>query len=67
LVVAAIKKYCGTTEWATLTVVLAVSLAAGALYYALYSAGYWESVREILIVAGAAYAYILERFKKEKN
>ncbi|MDD5068496.1 MAG: hypothetical protein PHN89_02770 [Candidatus Pacebacteria bacterium] len=67
LIVAGIKKLCGTTEWATLAVVFVVSLMAAVIYFVVYNAGYWETALEILAIAGAVYAYILERFKKDKN
>lgn len=63
LLVQAIKKYVGTSEYWTLGAVLVISLAAAAVYTALVSAGLWESFVQIVIVAGAFYAYIISRFK----
>lgn len=63
LVVQVIKKYAGTSEYWTLGAVLVLSLAAAAVYTALMAAGLWESFAQILIVAGAFYAYIIQRFQ----
>lgn len=63
LLVQWLKKRFGTDEYKTLGVVAAVSLVGAAAYTSLVAAGYWESVLEILVTAGAFYTYILARFK----
>jgi hypothetical protein len=40
-----------------------LALAAAGLYTVLVSVGYWETVANILIIAGALYAYVIERFE----
>lgn len=51
-------------EYATLGAVLALSIVAATVYTWLVSAGLWESVGQILMTAGAFYAFILQRFEK---
>jgi len=52
-----------TSEWQTLAALLALALAAAAAYTLLVSVGYWETVANVLIIAGAFYAYIIQRFE----
>jgi hypothetical protein len=63
-VIQGIKKWLGTSEWGTLGMVLLVSFSAAAIYTWLYDSVLWESLLQILIVAGAVYAYLLQRFEK---
>jgi hypothetical protein len=43
-----------------------LSLAAAGFYAALVSVGYWETVGNVLIIAGAFYAYVIQRFEVER-
>lgn len=64
LIVAAIKKIAGTTEWKTLALVALVSLVGATGYYYFSQTQYWSTFVEIIIAAGAFYAYFIERFNK---
>ena len=54
-----------TNEWETLLILLAISLAAAGLYSTLVYVGYWDTVAHILLVAGAFYAFVLQRFESK--
>lgn len=56
-------KQWSKSEWTTLFGVLVLSLAAAAGYTLLVQAGYWQTVAEILITAGAFYSYVIQRFE----
>lgn len=47
----------------TLAVLLVVSLLAAGIYTYLVSVGYWSTVANVLILAGAFYTFIIARFK----
>lgn len=64
LLVQWLKKKFGTSEWKTLGVLLVVSLVAAFAYTYLVTAGYWQTVAEILVLAGAFYTFVIARFKK---
>ncbi len=64
LLVQFIKSKLGTTEYATLGVVLITSLAAAGVYSAMVHAGLWDSLVGILTTAGAFYTFIIARFEK---
>lgn len=57
------KKILGTGEYQTLATVAVLAIAAAALQVFLVHAGYFDSVKEILLTAGAFYTFILARFK----
>lgn len=57
-----IKTKYSTSEYITLTILVGVALFGAILYTWLKDAGYWEVVYNILITAGAFYAFILKRF-----
>jgi len=63
LLVQWLKVKFGTTEWKTLVVLLVVSLIAAFIYTYLVAVGYWQTLTSILILAGAFYTFIIERFK----
>ena len=46
-------KQKATSQVETLLVLLAISLGAAGLYCALVAVGYWETVANVLIIAGA--------------
>lgn len=48
-----------TSEWQVLGVSFVLSIAA--------AAGYWETVANVLIIAGAFYACIIQRFEAKKR
>ncbi|HET9878866.1 MAG TPA: hypothetical protein VFQ81_06140 [Candidatus Limnocylindria bacterium] len=52
-----------TNQLETLLVLLAISLAAAGLYCALVAVGYWETVANVLLIAGAFYAFVIQRFE----
>lgn len=52
-----------TNQLETLLVLLGVSLGAAGLYCALVAVGYWETVANVLIIAGAFYAFVIQRFE----
>lgn len=58
-------KQKASNQWETLLVLLTVSLgAAGIIYAALVAVGYWGTVANILVVAGAFYAFVIQRFEQ---
>lgn len=59
-----IKKLFGTKEYITLAIVALLSIAAAGAYSYFVSVGLWESFYQILVIAGAIYAYILRRVEK---
>ena len=61
------KKVFGTGEYQTLGTVAGLSLVTAGLYTWLGSAGYWESVQQVLTTAGAFYAFIIARFPGASN
>ena len=42
---------------------LLILLGAAGLYCAFVAAGYWETVANVLIIAGAFYAFVIQRFE----
>ncbi len=56
-------KFGETNEWKSLAVLAGVSLVAAFGYTYLVSAGYWESVANVLMVASTFYVIVLARFK----
>ncbi len=55
-----IKRYAGTNKPATLAVVLVISLVFAGVYYFVAQTNYYDTVLNILIIAGAFYAYIIK-------
>jgi hypothetical protein len=55
-----------TGEWVTLAILAGVSLVGAGLYTWLSSAGYWQAVYNVLVTAGAFYAFVLKRFEASK-
>ena len=62
LIVQLIKKLAGTREWATLGLVVLISLIGALFYDFIQSIGYLESLYKVLVTAGAFYAFIIKRF-----
>jgi hypothetical protein len=58
-------KQKSTTPLETLLVLLGVSLGAAGLYCALVAVGYWETVANVLIIAGAFYTFVIQRFESK--
>lgn len=58
------KAKLGTEGWRTMALLLIVTLVLASGYTYLVSAGYWTTVAEILITAGAFYAFIISNIKK---
>jgi hypothetical protein len=48
-----------------MTILLGVSLGAAGLYCALVAVGYWETVANVLIIAGAFYLFVIQRFESK--
>lgn len=65
LLVQWLKRY-SNNEWATMGILLCVSVALSGLYLAFVAAGYWQTVAQILLTAGAFYAFIVQRFENPK-
>lgn len=63
LLVQWLKTVFGTNEYKTLGVLAVVCLLAAWGYTWLVSAGYWQSVAAILVLAGAFYTFVIQRFK----
>ena len=61
LIVQALKKR--GSEWSTLLTLIVICLAASAIYTALVAVGYWETVYQVLLTAGAFYAFVIQRFE----
>lgn len=51
----------------TLLGLLAISIGAAGLYCALVAVGYWETVGNVLITAGAFYAFVIQRFERKEE
>lgn len=64
LIIQALKKKFDTNTIGTLSGVVVLSLVAAFAYTYLVSAGYWETLKEVLLTAGAFYSFILLRFEK---
>ena len=63
LLVQWLKSEFETSEYKTLGVLFVVSLIAATIYTYLVSAGYWQTVAQILMTAGAFYTFVIARFK----
>lgn len=57
-----LKSKYKTGEYLTLLILAGVALFGAGLYTWLSHAGYWEAVYQLLVTAGAFYAFILKRF-----
>lgn len=64
LIVQAVKNRAGS-QYATLAVLGVLSLGAAGLYTALVAVGYWETVYQVLLTAGAFYAFVIQRFEQK--
>ena len=53
----------GNTTATTLATLVVLSLSAAAIYTALVATGYWETVYQVLLTAGAFYAFVIRRFE----
>lgn len=63
LIVQFIKRYAGTSEYQTLGMVLLVSFVGAAGYVLLSGTPFWPVIMQVVVVAGAFYAYIIQRFQ----
>jgi hypothetical protein len=52
-----------SSEWETLLILVAISLAGAGIYTALVDFGYWQAVYGVLVTASAFYALVLARFE----
>lgn len=64
LLVQFLKGYLKLGEYATLGCLLIIAFAAAGLYTTFVALGIWETFAGILILAGAFYAFIVQRFTK---
>lgn len=60
-------KQKATSQWQTLGVLLVLSIAAAGLYAVFVAVGYWETIANILITAGAFYAFVIQRFESTEK
>lgn len=63
VIVQFLKNRFGTESAITLTIVMALSVVSGAIYYFLKETTLWQPILQILAFAGAIYTYILKRFE----
>lgn len=63
LLVQALKSKFGG-GWQTLALLLVLSVASAGVYVALVEVGAWETIAQILLVAGAFYTFVIQRFEK---
>lgn len=63
LIVQFIKNKFGTSEYQTLAAVLLVSFVGAATYVLLADTSFWPVIMQVVVVAGAFYAYIIQRFE----
>jgi uncharacterized membrane protein YobD (UPF0266 family) len=59
-----LKNVAKAGEYTTLAIVVAVSLVAGLFYQLFSTAPWWQGAIQTLAYAGAAYTFLIERFKK---
>jgi hypothetical protein len=52
-----------TSQWETLRILVALSLAGAGICTALVDFGYWEAVYGVLVTASAFYTLVLARFE----
>jgi hypothetical protein len=62
VLVQTIKQKFGGGIW-TIAVLAVFSIALAGLYSLVVYAGYWETVSQIMIYAGAFYAFFIQRFE----
>ena len=58
-----LKKY-GKNQWHTLAILAVISLALAGVYVTLISTGYWQTVGTVIVISGAIYTFIIQRFEK---
>lgn len=63
LVVQAVKKYAGDSDWLKMAIVLILSIFASAIYYFVKDTAFWQTLLQILTTAGATYTFIIRRFE----
>jgi hypothetical protein len=56
-----------TSQWQTLAFLLVLSIGAAGLYTVFVAVDYWATTANILIIAGAFYAYIIQRFETKSE
>lgn len=59
-IVQIIKNYTGTTKTGTMVAVVSLSFVGALCYWLLAKYNLWESFYQILITAGAFYAFIIK-------
>lgn len=59
-----LKTRAETTEYMTLFILVLASVFASALYTLLVYTELWPTVYQVLVTAGAFYAFVIQRFTK---
>jgi hypothetical protein len=62
LVVQFLKTKLGTDTFGTMLAVLMISFVGAATYVLLVDTAIWPTLLQVIITAGAFYAYIIKRF-----
>ena len=60
-----VKTYLETSKFWTLAAVLVFSLVSGGLYVVLRETSYFETVVQIVLAAGAVYAFVIKQFESK--
>ncbi len=55
-----LKTFLKTSRGLTILILIVLSLLTAIIYHSLQVLGYWESVWQILVYAGAVYAFIIK-------
>lgn len=64
LLVQFLKTTLKTNQWVTLAIVLGLSFVSALFYFLLTRFNLWQSFAAVVVIAGAVYAYIIQRFEK---
>lgn len=58
-----LKNKYKTSEYGTLGIVALLSVLAAGAYTLLSAYGYWDTLYQVIVTAGAVYVYLLKRFE----
>jgi hypothetical protein len=67
LLVKYLKEKFGTDGKTTALLLIGISIASAGAYVLLVSIGYWETLAQILIVAGAFHNFIIRSFAQKSK
>jgi len=62
LVIQIVKKSLKLGEYETLAVLVSLCMVAAVIYASLTAFGVWDAVYNVLVTAGAFYAFVIQRF-----